>query len=70
MGINVNRIILFNLRYRLSSGRCRGVMRMGIFYNAVWPYMGTMAGMKASAPRFLAVSALSPVPCWEGLPWG
>jgi len=46
MGVNVNRIISFTFATGSALAAAGGVM-VGIYYNAVWPYMGTMAGMKA-----------------------
>lgn len=46
MGINVNRVISFTFATGSALAAAGGVM-VGIYYNAVWPYMGTMAGMKA-----------------------
>jgi len=48
MGINVNRIISFTFAIGSALAAAGGVM-VGIYYNAVWPYMGTMAGLKAFA---------------------
>lgn len=46
MGINVNRIISFTFAIGSALAAAGGVM-VGIYYNAVWPYMGMMAGLKA-----------------------
>jgi branched-chain amino acid transport system permease protein len=46
MGVNVNRIISATFAIGSALAAAGGVM-VGIYYNAVWPYMGTMAGMKA-----------------------
>jgi len=46
MGISVNRVISFTFAIGSALAAAGGVM-VGIYYNAVWPYMGTMAGMKA-----------------------
>lgn len=46
MGINVNRVISFTFAVGSALAAAGGVM-VGIYYNAVWPYMGSMAGMKA-----------------------
>jgi len=46
MGINVNRVISFTFAVGSALAAAGGVM-VGIYYNAVWPYMGAMAGMKA-----------------------
>lgn len=48
MGINVNRVISFTFAIGSALAAAGGVM-VGIYYNAVWPYMGTMAGLKAFA---------------------
>ena len=52
MGINVNRIISFTFAIGSALAAAGGVM-VGIYYNAVWPYMGTMAGLKAFAAAIL-----------------
>jgi len=52
MGINVNRIISLTFAIGSALAAAGGVM-VGIYYNAVWPYMGTMAGMKAFAAAVL-----------------
>lgn len=52
MGINVNRIISFTFAIGSALAAAGGVM-VGIYYNAVWPYMGTMAGLKAFAAAVL-----------------
>ncbi len=46
MGINVNRVISYTFAIGSALAAAGGVM-VGIYYNAVWPYMGTMAGLKA-----------------------
>lgn len=46
MGINVNRVISFTFAIGSALAAAGGVM-VAIYYNAVWPYMGTMAGLKA-----------------------
>ena len=46
MGINVNRVISFTFAIGSALAAAGGVM-VGIYYNAVWNYMGTMAGLKA-----------------------
>ncbi|MEA4924539.1 MAG: branched-chain amino acid ABC transporter permease [Syntrophomonadaceae bacterium] len=52
MGINVNRVI--SATFAIGSAlAAAGGMMVGIYYNAVWPYMGTMAGMKAFAAAVL-----------------
>ncbi|CFX84788.1 ABC transporter, permease [Syntrophomonas zehnderi OL-4] len=52
MGINVNRVISFTFAIGSALAAAGGVM-VGIYYNAVWPYMGTMAGLKAFAAAVL-----------------
>lgn len=46
MGINVNRIIAFTFAIGSALAAAGGVM-VAVYYNALWPYMGTMAGLKA-----------------------
>jgi branched-chain amino acid transport system permease protein len=52
MGINVNRVISATFAIGSALAAAGGVM-VGIYYNAVWPYMGMMAGMKAFAAAVL-----------------
>lgn len=52
MGINVNRVISLTFAIGSALAAAGGVM-VGLYYNAVWPYMGTMAGMKAFAAAVL-----------------
>jgi len=52
MGINVNQVISATFAIGSALAAAGGVM-VGIYYNAVWPYMGTMAGMKAFAAAVL-----------------
>lgn len=52
MGINANRIISMTFAIGSALAAAGGVM-VGIYYNAVWPYMGTMAGLKAFAAAVL-----------------
>jgi branched-chain amino acid transport system permease protein len=52
MGINVNRVISFTFAIGSALAAAGGVM-VGLYYYAVWPYMGTMAGMKAFAAAVL-----------------
>ncbi|HNX28080.1 MAG TPA: branched-chain amino acid ABC transporter permease [Syntrophomonadaceae bacterium] len=52
MGINVNRVISATFAIGSCLAAAGGVM-VGIYYNAVWPYMGTMAGLKAFAAAVL-----------------
>lgn len=46
MGINVNRIISITFAIGSSLGAAAGVL-VGIYFNAVFPLMGVMAGLKA-----------------------
>ncbi len=52
MGINVNRVISATFAIGSALAAAGGVM-VGIYYNAVWPYMGMMAGMKAFSAAVL-----------------
>ncbi|MGI6421689.1 MAG: branched-chain amino acid ABC transporter permease [Syntrophomonadaceae bacterium] len=52
MGINPNRIISYTFAIGSALAAAGGVM-VGIYYNAVWPYMGTMAGLKAFSAAVL-----------------
>jgi branched-chain amino acid transport system permease protein len=52
MGINVNRIISFTFALGSALAAAGGVM-VGLYYNAVWPYMGTLAGLKAFSAAVL-----------------
>ena len=52
MGINVNRVISFTFAIGSALAAAGGVM-VGLYYNAVWPYMGMMAGLKAFAAAVL-----------------
>lgn len=52
MGINVNQVISATFAIGSALAAAGGVM-VGIYYNAVWPYMGQMAGMKAFAAAVL-----------------
>jgi len=52
MGINVNRVISYTFAIGSALAAAGGVM-VGIYYNAVWPYMGMMAGLKAFAAAVL-----------------
>lgn len=52
MGINSNRIISYTFAIGSALAAAGGVM-VGIYYNAVWPYMGTMAGLKAFSAAVL-----------------
>jgi branched-chain amino acid transport system permease protein len=52
MGINVNRVISYTFAIGSALAAAGGVM-VGVYYNAVWPYMGMMAGLKAFAAAVL-----------------
>ncbi len=52
MGINVHRIISLTFAIGSALAAAGGVM-VGVYYNAVFPYMGTMAGMKAFSAAVL-----------------
>lgn len=52
MGINVDRIISFTFALGSALAGAGGVM-VGVYYNAVQPYMGLMAGLKAFAAAVL-----------------
>ncbi|MGI6515140.1 MAG: branched-chain amino acid ABC transporter permease [Syntrophomonadaceae bacterium] len=52
MGINVDRVISFTFAVGSALAAAGGVM-VGIYYNAVQPYMGLMAGLKAFAAAVL-----------------
>lgn len=52
MGVSVNRIISYTFAIGSAMAAAGGVM-VGIYYNAVWPYMGTMAGLKAFSAAVL-----------------
>lgn len=52
MGINVNRVISLTFAIGSALAAAGGVM-VGIYYNAVWPYMGMMSGLKAFAAAVL-----------------
>lgn len=52
MGVNVNRTISTTFAIGSALAAAGGVM-VGIYYNAVWPYMGMMAGLKAFAAAVL-----------------
>ncbi|MGI5921123.1 MAG: branched-chain amino acid ABC transporter permease [Syntrophomonadaceae bacterium] len=52
MGVNVNRVISFTFAIGSALAAAGGVM-VGLYYHAVWPYMGTMAGLKAFAAAVL-----------------
>ncbi len=52
MGIDVNQIISLTFAIGSALAAAGGVM-VGIYYNAVFPYMGTMAGLKAFSAAVL-----------------
>jgi len=52
MGINVNRVISFTFALGSSLGAVAGIL-VGVFYNAIWPTMGYVAGIKAFAAAVL-----------------
>lgn len=52
MGINVDRVISFTFALGSALAAAGGVM-VGIYYNSIDPYMGTMAGLKAFAAAVL-----------------
>ena len=52
MGINVNRVISFTFAIGSAMGGVAGIL-VGIYYNAIWPTMGYIAGIKAFAAAVL-----------------
>ncbi len=52
MGINANRVISYTFAIGSALAAAGGVM-VGVYYNAVWPYMGMMAGLKAFSAAVL-----------------
>jgi branched-chain amino acid transport system permease protein len=52
MGVNVDRVISFTFALGSALAAAGGVM-VGIYFNAVFPYMGLMAGLKAFAAAVL-----------------
>jgi len=52
MGIHVDRVISFTFALGSALAAAGGVM-VGVYYNAVQPYMGVMAGLKAFAAAVL-----------------
>lgn len=52
MGVNVNRVISYTFAIGSALAAAGGVM-VGVYYNAVWPYMGMMAGLKAFSAAVL-----------------
>lgn len=52
MGINVNRVISFTFAIGSAMGGVAGIL-VGMYYNAIWPTMGYIAGIKAFAAAVL-----------------
>ena len=52
MGINVNRVISFTFAVGSAMGGVAGIL-VGMYYNAIWPTMGYIAGIKAFAAAVL-----------------
>lgn len=52
MGVNVDRVISFTFGLGSALAAAGGVL-VGIYYNSVQPYMGTMVGLKAFAAAVL-----------------
>ena len=52
MGISVNRVISFTFAIGSAMGALAGIM-VGLYYNAIFPYMGYTAGIKAFAAAVL-----------------
>jgi branched-chain amino acid transport system permease protein len=52
MGINVNRVISFTFAIGTGMGATAGIL-VGLYYNAIFPYMGYHAGIKAFAAAVL-----------------
>jgi branched-chain amino acid transport system permease protein len=52
MGINVNRVISFTFAVGSAMGAVAGIL-VGMYYNAIWPTMGYIAGIKAFAAAVL-----------------
>ncbi len=52
MGIAVNRVISFTFAIGSAMGAMAGIM-VGLYYNAIFPHMGYMAGVKAFAAAVL-----------------
>ncbi len=52
MGINVNRVISFTFAIGSGMGGVAGIL-VGMYYNAIWPTMGYIAGIKAFAAAVL-----------------
>jgi len=52
MGISVNRVISFTFAIGSAMGAMAGIL-VGLYYNAIFPYMGYNAGIKAFAAAVL-----------------
>ena len=52
MGVNVNRVISFTFAVGSGMGGVAGIL-VGMYYNAIWPTMGYIAGIKAFAAAVL-----------------
>lgn len=52
MGINANRVISFTFALGSGMGGCAGII-VGMYYNAIYPTMGYIAGVKAFAAAVL-----------------
>jgi len=52
MGISVNRVISFTFAIGSGMGAMAGIL-VGLYYNAIFPYMGYTAGIKAFAAAVL-----------------
>lgn len=52
MGINVNRVISFTFAIGSAMGGMAGIL-VGLYYKAIWPTMGYIAGVKAFAAAVL-----------------
>ena len=52
MGINVNRVIAFTFALGSAMGAVAGVL-VAVYYNAMYPTMGYVAGVKAFAAAVL-----------------
>lgn len=62
MGINTNRMISLAFGIGSALAACAGIM-VGIYYNAVYPTMGYMAGINAFTAAVLGESAAFPERC-------
>lgn len=52
MGVSVNRVISFTFALGSAMGSLAGIL-VGLYYNAIFPYMGYTAGIKAFAAAVL-----------------